>query len=128
MLWRLCSHDMDSLLQSLDSHLLPQQYFCWVRHVMEKVQWTLSCKWQPCLSWFRFIPSKWKQTMEILKMPSFYLDSVTMEMLLFPFLCGYKILGCYKNAHSFCHTITRSWLKLSIIGNIYLALFVMRYL
>ena len=51
----------------------------------------LSCKWQPCLSWFGFIPSKWKQTMGILKMPSFYLDSVTMEMLLFPFLCGYKI-------------------------------------
>ena len=45
-------------LQSPNSHLLPQYFFCWIRYVMEETRRNLSWKRQPYLFWFGLIPAK----------------------------------------------------------------------
>ena len=80
-------------LQSPNSHLLPQYFFCWIRYVMEEVRRNLSWKRQPYLFWFGLIPAKRKQTMGILKMPPF---------------CRVRLLTGDKHAHSFCRCV-HSW-------------------
>ena len=77
-------------LQSPNSHLLPQYFFCWIRYVMEEVRRNLSWKRQPYLVWFGLIPAKRKQTMEILKMPPF---------------CRLRLLTRDEHAHSFCRCV-----------------------
>ena len=69
-------------------------FFCWIRYVMEEVRRNLSWKRQPYLSWFGLIHAKRKQTMGVLKMPSF---------------CRVRLLTGDEHAHSFCrcvHTAT----------------------
>ena len=77
-------------LQSPNSHLLPQYFFCWIRYVMEEVRRNLSWKRQPYLFWFGLIHEKRKQTMEILKMPPF---------------CRVRLLTGDEHAHSFCRCV-----------------------
>ena len=89
--YELRRHVTDALLRSLNLQLLPQYFFCWVRHVKEEVWKKLSWKRQLYLFWFGPIPAKWNQTMRISKLPLFCHDGVTMEILTFPFLYAYEI-------------------------------------
>ena len=79
-------------LQSPNSHLLPQYFFCWIRYVMEEVRRNLSWKRQPYLFWFGLIHAKRKQSMGILKMPPF---------------CRVWLLTGDEHAHSFCRCVHR---------------------
>ena len=77
-------------LQSPNSHLLPQYFFCWIRYVMEEVRRNLSWKRQPYLFWFGLISTKRKQTMGSLKMTSF---------------CRVRLLTGDEHAHPFCRCV-----------------------
>ena len=77
-------------LQSPNSHLLPQYFFCWIRYVTEEVRRNLSWKRQPYLFWFGLIHAKRKQTIGILKMPPF---------------CRVRLLTGDEHAHSFCRCV-----------------------
>ena len=59
-------------LQLLNSHMLPQYFFRWVRYVLDEV-WK-NFPQDGNLICFGLIPAKWKQAMGILKMPPFCLD------------------------------------------------------
>ena len=89
--YELRRHVIDALLRSLNLQLLSQYFFCWVRYVKEEVWRKLSWKRQLYLFCFGPIPAKWNQTMRISKLPLFYHDGVTMEILTFPFLYAYEI-------------------------------------
>ena len=77
-------------LQSANSHLLPQYFFCWIRYVMEEARRNLSWKRQPYLFWFGLIHAKRKQTMGIIQMPPF---------------CRVRLPTGDEHAHSFCRCV-----------------------
>ena len=83
----------NALLQSPNSHLLPQYFFCWIRYVMEEVRRNLSWKRQPYLFWFGLIHAKRKQTMGIWKMPPF---------------CRVRLLTGDEHAYSFCRCVEKT--------------------
>ena len=82
-------------LQSPNSRLLTQYFFCSIRYVMEEVRRNLSWKRQPYLFWFGLIHAKRKQTMGILKMPPF---------------CRERLLTGDAHAHSFCRCVRSVYL------------------
>ena len=90
-------------LQSPNSHLLPQYFFCWIRYVMEEVRRNLPWKRQPYLFWFGLIHAKRKQTIGMLKMPPF---------------CRVRLLTGDELVHSFYRCVMRKVLSLLKIRKI----------
>ena len=95
-LWFQYESITNAPLQSPNSHLLPQYFFCWIRYVIEEVRRNLSWKRQPYLFWFGLIHAKGKETMKILKMPPF---------------CRVSLLTGDEHAHSFCRCVRETQLK-----------------